>query len=116
MHGHIRWVLTDDSARIWLLYSAAPLYIYIYIYIYIHSKTSLGRATMGPTLTGPFMDQNNNQNTVIGHIWDRSKAVDIGEWSICGGGWLGRFSCILNVFYSKTNNTHLIVTSHCINY
>ena len=27
-------------------------------------------------------------------VWDRNKAIDIGEWSICGGGQLERFDCI----------------------
>ena len=26
--------------------------------------------------------------------WDRNKAIDIGEWSICGVGRLERFYCI----------------------
>ena len=26
-------------------------------------------------------------------IWDPNKAIDIGEWSICGGGRLQRFCC-----------------------
>ena len=27
-------------------------------------------------------------------VWDPNKAIDIGEWSACGGGWLERFYCI----------------------
>ena len=27
-------------------------------------------------------------------IWDPNKAIDVGEWSICGGGQLERFYCI----------------------
>ena len=26
-------------------------------------------------------------------IWDTNKEIDIGEWSICGCGQLGRFYC-----------------------
>ena len=43
----------------------------------IHSKTSLNRPTMGPTLHR-----------------DPNKAIDILEWSNCGGGRLERFYCI----------------------
>ena len=28
-------------------------------------------------------------------VWDPNKAIDIGSWSICGGGWLDRFYCII---------------------
>ena len=27
-------------------------------------------------------------------LWDPNKAIDIGEWSICGGGQLESFCCI----------------------
>ena len=49
-------------------------------------KASLNRPTMGPTWTwsGPYR----------GVVWDRNKTIDIGEWSICGGGWLEMFYCI----------------------
>ena len=44
---------------------------------------------MGPTLGGQFKE-------VIGLgsyniVWDRNKAIDIGEWSVSGGGLLERF-------------------------
>ena len=55
-------------------------------YIYIYSKISLNRLTMGPTLSG-------TSREVVGLalwaiVWDRIKAIDIGECSVCGGGWL----------------------------
>ena len=30
----------------------------------------------------------------MGDFWDRNKAINIGEWSICIGGRLERFYCI----------------------
>ena len=46
---------------------------------------------MGPTLNGPFREVIGlgSWNMLIG--WDPNKAIDIGEWSICGGGRLKRF-------------------------
>ena len=33
-------------------------------------------------------------------VWDRNKAIDMEQWSICGGGRLERFYCIVKVgFY-----------------
>ena len=32
-------------------------------------------------------------------IWYSNKAIDIGEWSICGGGRFGRFSCMFLFIY-----------------
>ena len=46
---------------------------------------------MGPTVTGPFREAVSLGSREI--IWNPNEAVDIGEWSICGGGRLGRFDC-----------------------
>ena len=27
-------------------------------------------------------------------VWDPNETIDIGEWSICGGGQLDRFYCV----------------------
>ena len=32
-------------------------------------------------------------------VWDRNKAIGIEEWSICGGGRLGRFHCVYIYIY-----------------
>ena len=32
--------------------------------------------------------------SVLAIVWDGNKAVDIGEWAVCGGGRLERFYCI----------------------
>ena len=29
-------------------------------------------------------------------IWDTNKAIDVGEWPICGGGQLERFYCMVD--------------------
>ena len=56
---------------------------------------------MGPTLSGPiwgggwFRELDNCYNNIVWAIvWDPNKAIDIGEWLICGGSWLKRFYCI----------------------
>ena len=64
----------------------------------MYSKTSLIRPTMGADFKWPIKVGgwfrglecwNNGMYWAI--VWDPNKVVDIGEWSICGGGWLERF-------------------------
>ena len=31
-------------------------------------------------------------------VWDRNKGIDIGEWSICGGGLLERLYCTCRLY------------------
>ena len=38
-------------------------------------------------------------------LWDPNKAINIGEWSTCGGGHLERFYC--TCIYSKTSLNRL---------
>ena len=49
-----RWHHTGLTATLFL--GRLLTYIYIYIYIYIHSKASLNRLAMGPTVYGPFRE------------------------------------------------------------
>ena len=35
--------------------------------------------------------------SICGGVWDSNNAIDIGRWSICGGGRLERFYCIYNM-------------------
>ena len=58
--------------------------------IYRYSKTSLQRPTMGPILGGLFREVVGLGSSDI-CMDDRNKAIDIGEWSICGGGQIERF-------------------------
>ena len=36
-------------------------------------------------------------------VWDSNKVIDIGEWSICGGGRLERFYCMFTHTHRHTN-------------
>ena len=58
-----------------------------------HGKTSLNRPTMAPTSKGDgrFREVVGLVFIVRKIVWDPNKAIDIGEWSICGGGRLERF-------------------------
>ena len=46
---------------------------------------------MGPTLRGSFKEL----IIVMGIAWGPNKGIDIEKWSICVGGQLERFYCIL---------------------
>ena len=47
---------------------------------------------MGLSLNGPFRQLEYHYNGIMWVIvLDRNKAIDTGEWSICGGGQLERF-------------------------
>ena len=52
---------------------------------------------MGPPLNGPFREvvglelEYHYNDITWAIVWDQNKAIDVGEWSICGGGWLERF-------------------------
>ena len=68
----------------------------------MYSKTSLSRPTMGPTLNSPFPEvvtfmelEYCYNGPVSAIVWDPNETLDIREWSICGGGQLERFCCIL---------------------
>ena len=64
---------------------------------YKYSKTSLNRPTMEPTLSGRFRELEYHCNGIIWMIVrDTNKAIDTGEWSICGDGrFLDRFYYII---------------------
>ena len=69
--------------------------------IYICSKAALNQPIVGLTLSGPFSEVvgigSRNIVTMVLHRWcytKRYKAIDIGEWSICGGARLERLYCI----------------------
>ena len=56
---------------------------------------------MGLALNGPFREVIGFGSSMLHRlawaiVWDPKKAIDIGEWSICGGGWLERFYCTLS--------------------
>ena len=70
----------------------------------IYSKTSLNRPTMASILNGPFREvvHLGSWNIVtMGDHWDPNQAIGIGEWSIWGGGRLGRFYWICCTFTVK---------------
>ena len=81
-----------------------------YMYsIYMHTVKPRHRPTMGPTLNGLFREVVSLESYNIiamvlveyncnAIIWYPTKAVGIGEWSICGGGELERFYCIYYTF------------------
>ena len=70
----------------------------------MYSKTTLNRSTTGPNLTGPFREVvGSGIGGEVGQgvkislsviVWEPNKAIDIGKWSIFGGGRLERFYCI----------------------
>ena len=39
-------------------------------------------------------------------VWDTNKAVNIGEWSICGGDQLERFYCHIDTYILPTINIY----------
>ena len=65
-----------------------------------YSKTSLSRPAMEPTLNCPLRDVVGIESEFIvmdnAIVWDTNKAIDIWEWSICGGGELETFYCTKN--------------------
>ena len=40
-------------------------------------------------------------------VWDPNKAIDIGQWTIGGGGWLERFWCISIYMHTKAYCTSI---------
>ena len=51
----------------------------------IYSRTSLNQSTIGLTLNGRFRElEYHHIGIVLTIIRDPNKAIDIGEWSICG--------------------------------
>ena len=65
--------------------------------VLVYSKPSLNRPTMGSILSDPFREVGGRlmELELQWVIWDPNKAINIGEWSICGRGWLQRFYCFL---------------------
>ena len=66
---------------------------------------------MGPTIHGPFRKVASREleyrysGFVWVIIWDTNKRINIGEWSICGGGQLERFfSVFRNDVRESTEN------------
>ena len=98
--------------RMWVAFyqnTIAVLDICIYIYTYTHSKTSVNRLTMGPTINVPFRKLIGlvSKNICMGSPLDRNKAIDIGEWLICWGSRLERFHCIYIFSY-----TYILIFVH----
>ena len=68
----------------------------------IYSRTSLNGPITGPTLNGPFMEvvdlwsqkSLRKWNCIDDRFWNPNNVIDMGEWSICGGGRLERIDCI----------------------
>ena len=57
---------------------------------------------MGPTLNCLFGEFDFRCNGIaLANIWDPNNAIEIGEWSICGGGQLERCYCISNIVMAK---------------
>ena len=72
-----------------------------------YRKTSLNRSTIGLTLNGPFRELEYHYNSIVwAIIWDPNIVTDNRGWSICGGGQLERFYCIIAVIT-------VIITSYC---
>ena len=69
----------------------------------MYSETSLDRPPMQiQTLNDPFREVVQFRELKCCYsdiawaiVWQSNKAIDIGEWSICGGGRFERFHCIL---------------------
>ena len=60
---------------------------YIKVICLHNINTSINRPTMGPTLSGPFRGgwfMMEFRLSVWPIVWNRNKAIDIGEWLICG--------------------------------
>ena len=58
---------------------------------------------MGLTLNGLFREVVNleleycDNGILWAIVWDPNKVINIGEWVMCGGGWLERFYCMLYI-------------------
>ena len=97
--------IEPTSPRPILIMPSGRHYIHICTSTHIYSKTSLHRPTKGPILSSPFREVVGLGSFKISWwvvVWDPDKAIDIGEWSICGGGRLERIYCKYIYIYSTT--------------
>ena len=55
---------------------------------------------MEPTLIGPFREVVGlgSQNMSTSNGQDPNEAIDIGKWSVCGGGWLESREVLLYIY------------------
>ena len=74
-------LLLENVFVIWIVFVIEYL-------LHIKSTTSLYRPRMGSTLSGPFRKMMGLGVRIPAWeiVWDRKKAIDIGEWSIYRGG------------------------------
>ena len=77
-------------------YKLAPLtYIYRCIHIYLRSNlsksTGHGTDVKWSIYRGGWFKELKYRYSGI--VLDPNKAIGIGQWSVCGGGWLERFYC-----------------------
>ena len=85
---------------------------------FIRNKTSLNEPTINDPLREVVGFGSYNIVTMVWVIaWDPNKVIDIGQWSICGGGRLERLTvnmCILyHIIYNKCNISYTIyIISH----
>ena len=67
--------------------------------IYVNSKTSLNLPTLGTNISGYICSVWQIGISLRWTFWDPCKGIDIGEWSMCGGGRLEKFYCICLYIY-----------------
>ena len=74
-----------------------PIYIYVHIQLNLSKSTDNGTDIRWPIYGGDrFRELENHYNDIV---LDPNKAIDVGKWSICGGGRLDRLHCVYKYIY-----------------